>query len=266
MAPRQHEPAEADDTFEAATSPQALLTRLRAFERERVAHMRRERFKALNWIVACLALIVAGAVHLATGPAEPFQDLWTGAGTLLAAGAIIGGGIWGLRNVPRMLGFDPQLDRTREVLALIAAMAADWHPESPVSLRFDLRELEDTAPRRKGTSPYSGATKKWYRLPRLELVGMLADGTMLDVLMLESAKTKAGSYVRHRHKLRLRLRPGQAAWTGAEELKLGWAKAFSVARMGAKQGEMLVWGDMRRPDEVLPVLQAIYQQLGPRAA
>jgi hypothetical protein len=155
-------------------------------------------------------------------------------------------------------GILAQPDVAPDLQALLRALAADWAAKQPLDGVVDLREAKDAvASERSATSPYSRATKLYYRHRWFRAAGRLVDGTHLAIEGTALVKTKAGHPIRRELQLRGRLRPGallgRPTWKGGRD--------FGRLHTVVDGDELLFWAPVEAMDEVLPDLERIVRKL-----
>lgn len=211
--------------YEAAASPQELrgdLAKIR--ELDDTSESKR---KALGW-GAFLSLVGAVVGFFALDDA-----LQLGVGGGLAALTVvlfILRARWGRTDVE---------DRRYELLeGVLGLLDADVHPETPVSVRMDLRRIDDEAKLEERVS--LGAVKiESFKDPWLEVSGRFADGTSFSLAQTERFQRKRTTKTNMRGKTKVKTKT-KSAWESAVGLRFKQKRYGHVAKVSPEQGKQAV--------------------------
>lgn len=152
-----------------------------------------------------------------------------------------------------------------DVQALLRALADDWAARLPLDGTLDLREASvAVSSERSATSPYSGASKLYYRHPWFRAAGRLVDGSVLAIEGIALVKTKSGAVIRTQQQLKGRLRPGTLLKAHTWRGERSFGRLQAVVSRDAGTPEVLFWAPVTHMDEVLPDLEALVWALAGR--
>lgn len=155
-------------------------------------------------------LTVRSIVGGGFGDEDDLGPLWA----ILGIGAIIGyfilrymGAHQHVEGLVRAEGFEQALN----------LLADDLHPQVLLAGQVDFRPSDQQKPYRTATSPYSGASKQYFKFPWLQLQTTLRDGNRLAIKIKEKMKTKSGSSVVEEQRFQGYLRVDPDRYTVREE-------------------------------------------------
>jgi hypothetical protein len=157
-----------------------------------------------------------------------------------------------------------ELVRGKEIQAAFDRLKVDFHPKTPIKGEVDIGEATDTPTERTATSPYSGATKRYYRHTWLDLRWAFADGNLLALSITDLVKTKAGSEIRREHQLRglLRVNPGvYRASAEPNPVGVSGLRVMTAEHDGATH--IYFWGTIDGMADVMPAIEQVYRQVKP---
>jgi hypothetical protein len=154
-----------------------------------------------------------------------------------------------------------ELARARQVEAFFDAVRPDLHPRTTVKSRIDLGEATDTSPERHGTSPYSGASKHWYRHTWLDLRWAFADGNYLSLSLTDLVKTKSGSEIRREHQVKGELWINPDVYRDVRKVRLRSLKM--TMRKTDKGWHIWFWGVLKSHDDLIQELKLLNAALEP---
>lgn len=157
-----------------------------------------------------------------------------------------------------------ELQRANTVEAFFTGLRRDLHPRTAVKGQIDLGEATDTPTYRTGTSPYSGATKRWHRHKWLNLRWAFADGNLLRLELIDLVKTKGGTEIRREHQVKGWLHVSDRVYRAVGTPQLTHLKATSTPVEG---GWMIwFWGYLKSHDALVHELREVYKALEPGRA
>lgn len=241
------------EIFPLAGTPAVVGAKVRAFFQEhREARLARAgRLRAWGRPLVGLGILVTvlsagiGAYGLSTDN-EPLALAMMG--LLLGVPAIIGGAF--------MLSGAQDLDQSPDLVpdlqGLLRAVLPELHPKGKVVGEIDLREASRAcSAERTAKSPYSGATKAYYRHRWFRLAGQLADGAPFAIEATSLVKTKGGGVVRKTLQVRGRF----VALGGQLDDFYAFNRLRAVGSTRDGRSEVLFWGTVGALDEIVPDLQ-----------
>lgn len=250
-------PAEAatstEDRIVLRTLPGTLAPRLAGLLRERQEVLQRRSRAAkstMGWCALAFVGLLAATYVLYLGGNwidNDFGDVLYFAAFITALAALAPFFMF-FGEFPALFGRDPQGGYLQAVVRYLEALRPDLHPEAPVIVEIDLRDIADAPTYRTATSPNSGASKTWHRAKRLRLVLVLADGSRFVYEAVEKRKLKSGGTVWSEGQLRCRFeRPDAGAPPSSASPLWGWQSAIA----GGPQPAWLFWRKASAFEETL---------------
>jgi hypothetical protein len=243
--------------LEAKGSYTAFRTKLAALvsERERLGTLKAGRLRAGAWItIAVFALIglclIAFPLRVGAWPAV--------LAVLALFGTVIGLIAWGARKEASQAA--DRLACWRALANLVAGLAEDAHPRSPLQGFVDFGEAQRVRPFRAIASQ-SRALKTYHRHHWARLSWGLADGNMLCLNLIDRVKLKSGVELKRSHHVRGRLSVNPARYdaAGLESFQAGELEVRPV-RVGDR-----VWlcfrGNLQDLQGLGAGLEALYARL-----
>ncbi len=241
-------PKGAATKFELAATPAVFKAKTRAFF---TSHREAREAKARKYRAMSGPLIGVGVVASVIAVGAALFDFPVGLfGLFIGIPGLIGGII--ARVTAQNLEANPEA--APDVQTMLKAVQPEFHPKGTIRLSLDLREAsEATEPERSTTSPYSGASKRYYRHRWLRIAGPLADGRPFALEATTLAKTKSGATIRTTLQVRGRLAVGRGGLDGPR--CFGPLTAMGVKRNG--RPEVIFWGEVGDMDDFVPALREL---------
>lgn len=250
---KKHQEPAAPIVFETDSGQKAFASKLRRFLQalDQVDTLRRKkrRRRGLLLLPAALLLIFLWVMAFIAG--HPIVIVFFMGAVLIGAIAVT--------DLKASFTRHDELARAKQVQAFFERLRQDLHPHTKVKCRVDLGEATAQIPERSGNSPYSGASKLWFRHPWLTLRWAFADGNHLSLTLIDLVKTKSGTEIRREHRVKGHLRVNPAIYGEARDLQL--RRLQFTSQQGEHGTDLWFWGTLKSHDELLVELQALYSCL-----
>lgn len=241
--------------LEVDTGHEAFAVKLKRFLADQdEAHKlacRRQRERAVGFMVAAVVVGFFGLQGMRYAEWHVILVMAAFFGGLFAFGSL----------VSSFFSRHDELQRARGVQAFFTGLRCDLHPRTAVKGQLDLGEATDMPTYRTGTSPYSGATKRWHRHKWLNLRWAFADGNLLRLELIDLVKTKGGTEIRREHQVKGWLHVSDRVYRAVGTPRLTYLKATSTPVEG---GWMIwFWGYLKSHDALALELREVYKALEP---